>query len=278
MFAQPGQGKSYTAMTMAISVDAGVRKLWDVKQSKVLYLNLERSGESIQRRIGFCNQVLGLPPKRPLTVLNTKGKPLAAVADSLRRYIERTGIQVVFLDSISRSGQGSLINDEDTNRTIDLMNGICPTWLAIAHSPRADSSHVFGSVHFEAGADLMVSLTSEVDDNLMGVGLKVTKSNDTPKRPMEKFVFEFDKNGLANARKAKPGEFAEIDTQPKPSIKEALVEYLTEHGQISATQAETELGVNRGDASHALNNDPRFEYKGKAGRQSMYGLRKNDAS
>jgi hypothetical protein len=278
MFAQPGHGKSYTAMNMAISVDAGVHDLWNVRQSRVLYLNLERSKESIQRRIGFCNKALNLPPSRPLHVLNTKGKSLAAVADSLRQYIQREGIQVVFLDSISRSGGGSLINDEDTNRTVDLMNDICPTWLAIAHSPRADSSHVYGSVHFEAGADLLVSLTSQINGNLMGVGLKVTKSNDTPKRPLEKFVFEFGSNGLVNARKAKPGEFAEIESQPKPSIKEALVEYLTEHGQISATQAETELGVNRGDASHALNTDPRFQYKGKEGRHSMYGLKAKDAS
>ena len=185
---------------------------------------------------------------------------------------------MVFLDSISRSGQGSLIGDEETNRTIDLMNDICPTWFAIGHTPRADSTHVFGSVHFEAGADLMVSLTSQIDGDLMGVGLKVEKSNDTPKRPREKFVFEFGPHGLLKARKAKAGEFEDIDAQPKLPVKNLLEEYLSEHEQISGTQAEAELGVNRGDASHILKNDFRFVFKRKVGRQAMYGLRKKDAS
>jgi KaiC/GvpD/RAD55 family RecA-like ATPase len=278
MFAPPGKGKSYTAMAMALSVDAGNHKIWGVKKSSVLYVNLERSKESIQRRIGQCNVALGEHKNRPLHALNTRGKSLEAVKDVIRRYIQQEGIEVLFLDSISRSGQGSLSSDEDTNRTIDLLNNLSPTWLAIGHTPRGDSTHVFGSVHFEAGADLMVSLTSQIDGDLMGVGLKVEKSNDTPKPPRGRLALEFDPYGLARIRKAEAGEFAEIDSQTKPLTKDLLVEYLIEHGQISATQAVEELGINRGEASHILSGDSQFEHIGNAGHRKLYGLRNKDAS
>ena len=272
MFAPPGRGKSYTAISMAISVDAGNHKLWNVKQSKVLYVNLERSAASIQRRIGMCNIALGEENHRPLHVFNTRGKSLAALSDVLRRYIQNEGIEVVFLDSISRSGQGSLIGDEETNRTIDLMNDISPTWLAVGHTPRADSTHVFGSVHFEAGADLMVSLTSDTDDNLMGVGLKVEKSNDTPKRPREKFVFEFGPNGLIAAREAKPGEFSDMDAAP--TIASQLVDYILENGgKTDATGAAGELNISRSEVSRALNKSNQFVKLEKEGKSQFFGVK-----
>ena len=272
MFAPPGRGKSYTAIVMAISVDAGNHKLWNVKKSRVLYVNLERNAASIQRRIGLCNVALGEEKNRPLHVLNTRGKSLAAVSDALRRYIQKEGIEVVFLDSISRSGQGSLVGDEETNRTIDLMNDICPPWFAIGHTPRADSTHVFGSVHFEAGADLMVNLTSEANDNLMGVGLKVEKSNDTPKRPREKFVFEFGPNGLIGVRKSKAGEFADMDAAP--TIASQLVDYiLANGGKTTATVAADELGMNRSEISTALNNGNQFVKLEKEGKFQFFGVK-----
>ena len=83
---------------------------------------------------------------------------------------------------------------------------------------------------------------------------------------------------MVNARRAKPGKFAEIDTQTKPSTKDVLVEYLMEDGKISATQAEEELGINRGEASHILSKDSRFEYVGTSGHRKLYGLVKTDAN
>ena len=40
MNAQPKQGKSFIAMAMAVSVDAGVNELWEVEKAKTLYINL----------------------------------------------------------------------------------------------------------------------------------------------------------------------------------------------------------------------------------------------
>ena len=74
------------------------------------------------------------------------------------------------------------------------------------------------------------------------------------------------------------GEFESIDVQPRLSTKKVLVGYLSEHEHISATQAEEELNLNRGEVSNILNNDPRFEFHGMDGRRKLYSLRKTDAS
>jgi hypothetical protein len=262
---------------MAISIDSGNHAIWNVKKSKVLYVNLERNTASIQRRIGQTNVGLKINKNRPLRVLNIRGRPLEAVKDAVRRYIKEEGIEVLFLDSISRSGQGSLTSDEETNRTIDLMNNLCPTWCAIGHTPRADSTHVFGSVHFEAGADVMVSLMSQVADDRMGIGLRVTKANDTPKPPMGKFALTFGPNGLLGIEKAHDGEFYELENAVKPSLLSLVIGYLQEHeGGGTATEIANELDGHRPDISTLLKNNQAFKSLGKQGVRGVVYVLKDE--
>jgi hypothetical protein len=267
MFAPPGRGKSYVALLMAISADAGTSKVWPVpKAQKALYVNLERSKESIQRRIGQCNGALDLEPGRPMLVLNARGKSLADVRYAVESAVKNDGVEVLFLDSISRSGQGSLLGDQETNRTIDMLNNLCPTWLAIGHTPRSDDSHVFGSVHFEAGADLIVRLASEPADNRMGIGLKVEKANDTPKPPMGKFALEFGPYGLSGIKKAHDGEFTDLDSFAKPPLKTLVIEYLKEYDDGTATEISSVIDRHRPDVSTLLKNDgATFKCLGKQG-------------
>ena len=49
LYAPPGKGKSYTALLLAVSIDAGNSNLWPVTQKRVAFVNLERSEESIAR-------------------------------------------------------------------------------------------------------------------------------------------------------------------------------------------------------------------------------------
>ena len=74
------------------------------------------------------------------------------------------------------------------------------------------------------------------------------------------------------------GEFDSIDVQPRLSTKKVLGGYLSEHENISATQAEKELNLNRSEASHILNNDPQFEFHRMDGHRKLYRLKKTDAS
>jgi hypothetical protein len=106
----------------------------------------------------------------------------------------------------------------------------------------------------------------------MGVGLKVTKANDTPKPPTGQFALEFGPYGLTGIRKAKTGEFADMDAAP--TITSQLVNYILENGgKTTATIAADELGLNRSDVSTALNKSNRFVKLEKDGKSQFFGVK-----
>jgi hypothetical protein len=254
LFAPPGLGKSYVSLLMAVSIDANVNTLWPINQARVLFINLERSAESVSRRLAMVNKALGLPATRPLLMLNRRGKALADIADGVRQCIKNDGIEVVFLDSISRFGTGDLNENQTANRTIDTLSSLCPTWFALGHTPRADDSHTYGSVHWDAGADLTVQLTAQVKDSMVGVGLKVTKSNDTPRGQKQAYALTFNGDyGLTEARIARPLEFGELALNQKVSPTREMWDYLVEMGDDTATGIAKALGRNRSNVSTLLN-------------------------
>jgi hypothetical protein len=276
LFAPPGRGKSYTALLMAISVDSGTSQHWDtVTESKTLFVNLERSASSIRRRIGLVNVALGLDPARPLLTLNARGRSLIDIQDAVRRSIEQHDVGFLALDSISRAGQGSLTKDDASNAIVDTLNGLGPTWLGLAHTPRQDESHVFGSVHFEAGADILMQLMSEKRQSTMGVGLKITKENDVGPTPIKLLAYEFDEQGLRDIRNAHPGEFAVLESNHSTSLSEQIEDLLLDAGKMSATEVAKEMKVSRGMVSRTLNQDERFIKVGRDGHSVEFGVRQD---
>ncbi len=61
-------------------------------------------GVERQHRLGLVNTALGLESFRPLLVLNARGKSLPGVRYVVESAIRDHGVEVLFLDSISRSG------------------------------------------------------------------------------------------------------------------------------------------------------------------------------
>lgn len=275
IFAPPGRGKSYTLMLMAVCMDAGLEKLWHpVKETQVLFVNLERGPRSVADRLGNINQALGLSRTRPLHTLNARGKSLADVASSAERYIDKHQIGCVFVDSISRAGAGDLNANENVNRIVDMLNRMCPAWVGLAHTPRSDESHLYGSVHFEAGADVVVRLLSEQDeDGPLGIGLDITKQNDVGRVPMWTAALEFNDSGLALVRRARPGEFTEIEAGKKMTMREAVMAHLRDMGAMSASQVANDLGYNRSVVSDMFNKDRQhFVEAGRNGRNVLYDV------
>jgi len=272
VFAPPGRGKSYTLMLMGISLDAGVQALWPVQQRRVLLINLERSPQSVAARLGNINEVLGLDRQRPLCILNARGKSLFDVIAAAERAIAERAIDVVLLDSISRAGLGDLNDNQAVNRIIDALNDLAPTWLALAHTPRSDESHLYGGIHFEAGADVVVKLLSEQRlDKAMGVGLKVDKNNDIGTSGLWIVALEFDPTGLVGVRRARPGEFQKIEGDEKKSMQEAVYEYLLDVGPQSAGDIASELGFNRSNVAFMLSSDKEhFERGGLVSGKRLY--------
>lgn len=240
LFAPPGRGKSYTGLLLAQSLNYGREELWNVGHcmgssgpvrdgdvdgrledggerhlatpalsgaSHALYLNLERSERSMERRLGQVNEALGLPRDAGMLMIHGRGKTLEKVMDGAARTIHERGCSLVVLDSLSRAGVGDLSSNEAANRAMDLLNGLGIAWLCLAHTPREDESHIYGSQMFDAAADLAIRMYTEVNNvrseagsrGSMGVVLRLVKTNDTAWFEPRLLVYNFNEFGLREA-------------------------------------------------------------------------------
>lgn len=262
LFAPPGRGKSWTGLIWATCIDAGISTYWPVKQAPVLFINLERSQESIERRQGMVNAALGLPRDYSMLMMHERGKSLSDIFDRAVKTIEREGIAFTCIDSLSRAGTGSLVKDETANKAMDLANGLGSAWLVLAHTPRGDETHTFGSQMFDAAADLAVQMLTEepeaMDDSTdsprLGIGLKVTKANDTAKPPLRVWTFEFDRRyGLTGIRPARRGEWADIEDDRKlPSPQDRITTHLLRNGIDYPSSIAQALELDQGNVSRYL--------------------------
>lgn len=279
LFAHPGRGKSYTTLMMAVSIDAGdaipsARRLWPVQQRRVLWINLERSKRGVEDRLGNINAALGLPRDRPLLTMNARGRSLSDVLPAARRAVRDYRVGVVLLDSISRAGLGDLTENNPVNKIMDAMNGLVETWFGVAHAPRNSDEHLYGSIHFEAGADVVVRLLSQQEEGgPLGVGLQITKENDVGKQPAQILALEFGPHGLVGARPAKKGEFPEVEAGKKPTMRQAVRDYLLSVGDATATTVALVTGFARQNVSSLLAHDDTFVATRKEGRDQFYGVR-----
>jgi len=276
IFAPPGRGKSNTALLWAQSINTGVDKFWSVQQSPVLVINLERSKRTLERRLSCVNKILGLPAVTPLRILNARGQSLSDIIATCKKAIKQFDIKIVILDSISRSGFGDLTENRPVNAIIDALSALCETWVALAHTPRADETHIYGGVMFEAGADIVIKLSSAISTNgTLGLGYEITKANDISYGKIKMYAMEFNENGLYNFRDARPYEFPEIEGQVKKPMIQAMIDYLLDQDKADATASEIAeaLGFNRGNVANALRNSGQFMQTRKDGKYVYYGVK-----
>lgn len=276
IFAPPGRGKTTTLLAMAVCLDAGLSIygcIEVVQPEPVLFINLERSRESLAYRLAHTNRALGLEPGRPMAFMNERGKNLSDIYEAAQETMARFGCRVVCLDSLSRAGDGSLSDDDKANRTMDKLNALAPTWILSAHTPRQDTTHAFGSQMFDAAEDVGVQLISQTRNGVNGVGLQVVKENDLGPQPMRMLAYEWDASGLALVRPARKGEFPEIEAGKRQSLEEDIEELLLLRGQLSGARISTELGRQRPYVAKVLNSSDRFTVVGREGHEVLYGVR-----
>ena len=273
LFGPPGRGKSYMVLIMAVSMDSGESAWWDVgTPTKVLFVNLERSARSMRHRLGRVNLALGYPEDRSIPMLNARGHTLGDVKEAIKRSVGETGIEVVLLDSISRAGMGDLTANDKVNGICDTLNNLCPTWMAIGHSPRGDDSHLFGGIHFDAAADVMVRLSSERQANSLGIGLDITKGNDLPDYPTEYLALDFDGEiGLTNIRHPKSNEFIDLTLSKGIKPIERIIDYLRETGSADASEIAEHTNLDRPNVYRYVKSDTFMTHK--EGRKTLYSLR-----
>lgn len=276
LFAPPGHGKSYLMMLMAQSMQHGIRHLWEVHDTaNVLFVNLERSKQSVERRVAHINKALGLGPEAEMHALNMRGKSLQELEDAISRTVKREKYEVLFLDSISRTAKTSLNDDTTANNIINILNDLAPTWMAIGHTPRQDTDHVFGSQMWDAGADVIVQVARAIRENGMAVMLTMTKANDIRKPPPQTMFLEFDEDGLIDARPAKDTEYAELQEGKKVSEVDRLREYLLSVGSATQANMAEGTGIDQGNISRYLKTKG-FVVVGKEGRQLLHSVAEDE--
>lgn len=267
LFGPPGKGKSWTALIMAVSVDAGISKAFKVsKQCPVLYINLERSESSMQRRLGKVNAALGLEATREILFINKRGSSLDDIIDAIRQSITLYKVGLVVIDSISRAGAGDLTTNETGNQIIDILNSLNIAWLGIGHSPRNSDEHIFGTVMQDAAADVMIAIKSKpVDMNELLISLHVMKANDFATPSPKSWVFHMNEFGILGI---------EIDDRVNEmtlnSPAQIIGDYLVEVGQATATQISKVLDMDRANVSRILKQQ--FKMVEQQGRLKFYGV------
>lgn len=275
IFAPGGRGKSYLGLIMGICIDSGYQQLWPTTQSKVMFVNLERPYQSVAQRIRRINIALHLRPQRELLVYQARGRNLTTIEEPLARNIEKHNIDLVILDSLSRTGYKNLQDDGPVNAAMNTLNRLCPSWLALAHTPRGDESHVFGSVMFDNAVDVNVRLKTSTDDDKLGLGLTVTKTNDI-RRPkdMELFALGFEESGLTEIRKATVDEFPEITTDGEPDNLSLIKEHIHDNGPDTAKNIGKALDIKASTVRRILSTGKSvFAAGDKIGKEREYALR-----
>lgn len=274
LFAPPGAAKSWTALIWAACLSSdptdSVLPVSRDRQRNVLYVNLERGSASISWRLGMVAQATRVRPR--VLGINRRGSTFSDVWDACRTTVKNKGVDLVIVDSLSRAGYGDLNANDDTNRAMDALNALGCGWLVLAHSPRADASHVFGSVMHDAAADLCVRLTSAQapgDESRLGIRLEVTKANDVRKAAPALWEYGFDEKGLISVDRAAPDAFP--DLAPTMSVGEQVYEYLRA-GKATATEIANETGLERSAVAQALRRDRRFSRGGREGNKVFYCL------
>ena len=237
LFASPNSGKSWLLQTMGITSATGYQGLWESQRAThVIYINLERDKESVYtRHHDICN-ALNISPSVNVHYIHEKGIPLSSVAPAVHAKLRQFPDAVVMFDSISRSSLGSLIEDQTANKIIDTLNTF-GTWVAIGHTSRAESDHVFGSQHFDAGMDVGVKIASQRNANRLGIALTVTKANDLPPVESKILSFEFaeDGSGLQAISTGSKMDFQELLADNNISNALLLRRYVESFGETGAT-------------------------------------------
>lgn len=273
-FGPPKTGKSYLLYLWAVSIDAGCSAMWNVERCPVLVVNLERSAESVKSRLWYVNQALGLAGNRRLRVLNRRGKRLETIYDTVANIVQADGIRVLFLDSISRAGYGNLNDNDVANMVVDALSSLCPTWVALGHTPRADQTHIYGSQMFAAGQDMGVAVRSARSQSgySLGVALQVVDPNDiSPPKP-ETLALDFDGFHLSGVRRASESEFPALATGRPQDLATQVYDLLLDAGRLSGTEIAAEIGAERSNVARLLSADPRFAVVGKDGKRVLYGV------
>lgn len=282
LYAPPGSSKSYLSQSMGLAIVNGDQKLWDVDvASPVLYVNLERSPVSFQRREMALRRAMGV--SNGAQYLHGRGMTLRSLHRAIRTWLEKNGGGGLILDSISRAGLGDLNSNETANSFVDMMHSLEPAWwLAIGHTPRDAADHIYGSVHFDAGEDIGVKVASQSEDGVVGVSLTITKANDIGYFHPTYIALNFNEpdQPVVGIRRADSMEFPELAMKKSTSTLEKAMIFVQNQtdGKASISQIAKGIGADISNLSKAIRGSSEWVYlgNGDSNNAKLWGLKSHE--
>ena len=277
IFAPPGTGKSYAALIMGMCIANGLTSPFNALQRPVVYVNLERPRNTFLMRDHAVRHALGFPDNRGSGVgyIHARGTSLKAVVRNIERETRGRPDTVVILDSISRTGLGTLLDDTTANQFTDIMNSLGMTWLGIGHTPRGDDKHVFGSVHFTAGCDIETRIVGSEHGHTLNLMLETVKSNDGPRNYKHAIALEFSGDqpgGLISIREigVDDPDLVAQSSDAGFQIAQAIDRL---GGKATASQIAEEIPSMYANNITRTLRDPKRDFVelGKEGRENYYG-------
>ena len=272
LFGQQGMGKSTISLLIAASIDSGDSIFYNVKQANTLFINLERSGDSLARRLGRVNEILGYPQNRSMLMLNERGRSLADIEPIIKQAVKDHDIKFMVLDSISRSGTGDLNSNTDINKLMNSLNNLAPSYMALGHQPKGGTS-LYGSVLQSAAADIMIRLHSTKDDDgRIAVALQVTKANDISFPPVRVFEFGFDALGLSDVKESSLDDWPGLQESITPSTASLVEDYVTSNPSSSTEEIAKAIDKSRNYVSEVINSSGKYDYT-QQGKTKLFSIK-----
>ena len=281
LFAPPGTGKSWVSLIMGVCLANGLTSPFNALKRHVIYANLERPRNTFLVRDHAARRALGFPSDQPSGIgyIHARGLTFKSVLWHIEQEGRKHPDSVVILDSISRTGLGSLLDDTTANQFTDAMNALGLTWLGVGHTPRGDDKHVFGSVHFTAGCDIEVRLVGSEYGHTLNLLLETVKANDSKRNFKHAISLEFgaeEQEGLVGIREIQADDPGLVVQSTDNSFRIAhAIELLG--GKATPSEIAEETGIALPNVSKVLTGS-----KGKfvfledesrnAGRNKYYGV------
>ena len=279
LFAPPGTGKSWVSLIMGVCLTNGLTSPFNALKRHVIYVNLERPRNTFLVRDFAVRRALGFPSDLPSGIgyIHARGLTFKSVLWHIEQEGRRHPDSVVILDSISRTGLGSLLEDTTANQFTDSMNALGLTWLGVGHTPREDSKHIFGSVHFTAGCDIETRLVGSEDGHTLNLLLETVKANDSKRNFKHAISLEFgaeEQEGLVNIREIQTDDPGLVAQSTDNAFRIAhAIEMLG--GMATPSEIADETGIQLPNVSRILTGSKgKFIVKGNSrdGRSKQYGV------
>lgn len=256
MFAPGGSGKSYLAMSVALSIASGMPAGFGEPEvsGPVAYLDWESDPETQLDRMDRIGKAMGIPNAHDDVWYRREDVPLRASADQLRHQLADRGIVAAVIDSIGWATGGAPESAEETIRTFAAVRKLGVPCLCIDHvtneaAAAGKATRAFGSAYKANAARRAWSLSSRWSAGRVDLRLENTKANNGPKSDPIGVTLEFSGDRVHVYSSAPP---VIADQDGDGPIWERIAKAITDFHPMTAIEIADLLGITPGNVRAAL--------------------------